>query len=154
MGTAAGDAGRLPAHDTFAGEFACRPVSMIVAGSPPAALAARVATTSVPIVFVVGLDPVAAGLVASLNKPGGNATGMTLITGRRSICLRSTWASPSNDALLGQAPPWLTVIAEQSKTTGIAQAFSFHTLLVAPSQPDNLFRTMKLSNPSSATCHH
>ena len=61
MGTAADDAGQLPAHDAFGGEFARRPVSMIVAGSPPAALAARVATTSVPIVFVVGLDPVAAG---------------------------------------------------------------------------------------------
>ena len=68
MGTAADDAGQLPAHDAFGGEFARRPLSMIVAGSPPAALAARVATTSVPIVFVVGLDPVAAGLVEVLTS--------------------------------------------------------------------------------------
>jgi putative ABC transport system substrate-binding protein len=65
----------------FAAEFVRRPVDLIVALAPPAALAAKVATTNIPIVFIVGLDPVAAGLVASFNQPGGNATGMTLITG-------------------------------------------------------------------------
>jgi putative tryptophan/tyrosine transport system substrate-binding protein len=65
----------------FATEFVRRPVSLIVAAAPPAALAAKVATTSIPIVFVVGLDPVGAGLVASFNRPGANATGISLITG-------------------------------------------------------------------------
>jgi putative tryptophan/tyrosine transport system substrate-binding protein len=69
---------RLPA---FAAEFVRRGLSLVLAAGPPAALAAKIATTTIPIVFVVGLDPVAAGLVASLNHPGGNATGMALITG-------------------------------------------------------------------------
>ena len=69
---------RLPA---MAAELVRRPVDVIVAGAPPAALAAKAVTTAIPIVFVVGLDPIAAGLVESLSQPSGNATGMTLMTG-------------------------------------------------------------------------
>jgi putative ABC transport system substrate-binding protein len=68
---------RLPA---MANEFVRRNVAIIAAGAPPAAVAARAATSTIPIVFVVGFDPVAAKLVASYNRPGGNATGVCLIT--------------------------------------------------------------------------
>jgi putative ABC transport system substrate-binding protein len=68
---------RLPA---MAAELVRRPVSLILAQAPPAALTAKAATAGIPIVFVVGFDPVGAGLVTDLNKPGGNATGMTLIS--------------------------------------------------------------------------
>ena len=63
----------------LAAELVRRQVAVIVAsGGPPPAVAARAATSSIPIVFSSVDDPIKLGLVASLNRPGGNATGMSL----------------------------------------------------------------------------
>ena len=65
---------------TMTDELVRRRVAVIAAGAPPAALAAKKATSTIPIVFVVGFDPIEAKLVESYNRPGGNATGVHLIT--------------------------------------------------------------------------
>ena len=88
----------------LAADLIRRSVTVIV-GNTLSALAAKAATTTVPIVFVTGVDPVGVGLVASINRPGGNVTGVTQL---------NTEVTPKRLELLHELLPTATVIARSA----------------------------------------
>src|SRR6266566_45376 len=87
------DADRLPG---LAADLVRRRVAVIVAtAASPTVRAAKTATTEIPIVFVTGIDPVQAGFVTSLNRPGGNVTGISTMN----LELGSKWISLLHELL-------------------------------------------------------
>jgi len=103
---------RLPA---LAAELVHREVKVIAAGGSPASVAAKAATATIPIVFETASDPVALGLVASLNRPGGNLTGVTNLNvevGQKKLeLLRELLPAANNIAVL--VNPSAPAITEQ-----------------------------------------
>ena len=72
--------GQYDQMPALAAELVRLPATLLVAGAEPSVLAAKAATSNIPIVFVVGTDPIKLGVVASFNKRGGNATGVDILT--------------------------------------------------------------------------
>ena len=129
---------RLP---TLATELAHRPVSVIAAGgSPASALAAKSVTTTIPIVFMNAADPVAIGLVASFNRPGGNVTGVTLLSAelvaKRLGILRDLLPSVKKIAMLvNPTRPGVDIQKAQVQEAAQALRLSLH-ILEATSERD------------------
>ncbi len=136
---------RLPA---LAAELVRLQPAVIVAGSHGAALAAQTATKTIPIVFVTGGDPVRDGLVGSLSRPGGNATGVSLIWGtlgpKRLELMRELVPQAALIALLkNSANP--TLEAELRDLEGAAQAMGQKLLILEAGTPpaiDAAFATL------------
>jgi putative ABC transport system substrate-binding protein len=125
----------------LAGDLVRRKVSVIAAGgSPASALAAKSATTTIPIVFMNAVDPVGIGLVASFNRPGGNVTGATLLSAelvaKRLGILRDLLPSAKKIAMLvNPTRPGVDTQKVQVQEAAQALGLSLH-ILEASSERD------------------
>ena len=118
--------GRMDRLKTFAAELAARPVDVIIGSRGPApGLAAKAATSTIPVVFQTGSDPVEIGLVASMNHPGGNVTGVTRM---------STALIPKRLSVMRELVPQMSALA----------------LLVNPNGPQTPEQVRDMQEPARA----
>ena len=143
---AEGNVERLP---DLAAELVRRKVDVIVAPAGSAALAAKNATSSIPIVMIFPSDPVEMGLVASLSRPGGNITGTTLtpgpeIFGKQLQILKETIPHASRVAILSNPadPSFATQVREVEATARSLRIRLQHVEARGPEEFDNAFAAM------------
>jgi putative ABC transport system substrate-binding protein len=129
---------RLPA---LANEIVRRRVNLILAaGGLPSARAAKAATSTIPILFIAGFDPVKVGLVSSFNRPGGNATGVSIYTtellGKRYEFLRELLPRAGSVALLvNPLSPAADIEIDDMESTARANGFRL-LVLKATNEPE------------------
>ena len=133
--------GRSERYDEIAAEFVRLKVDVIVTASTPAIIAAKQATSVIPIVFAGAADPVRNGLVASLARPGGNVTGLSIqstdLAGKRLELLRELVPRLYRLAILYDAGNPATVL-EMGEVQEAAQALRFEVAKMGIRQSDEL----------------
>jgi putative ABC transport system substrate-binding protein len=135
--SADGQYDRLPA---MAADLVSRQVSVIVATGTPTGLPAKAATTTIPIVFVTGSDPVEQGLVTNLNRPAGNLTGATTLAvelGRKRLELLHELVPKATliGVLLNPKGPNLAAVSRDLQAASRAVGIPIH-VLNASTEPD------------------
>jgi len=139
-----GDNARLP---TLAAELAGLKVDLLVTGGTSAAVAAKRATSTIPIVMATGADPVAVGLVASLRQPGGNVTGTTSINselaGKRLELLRIVAPRASRVAILwDERNTGSRLVVDETEAAAKTAGLTIHSVPVrSPAEIEAAFAT-------------
>src|SRR5262245_14835025 len=130
---------RLERMPALAADLVHRRVALIIAPSTPSALAAKAETDSIPIVFQIGGDPVRTGLVASLNRPGGNLTGISNLftgaAGKRLELLKEVVPAVLSMALLTNLTNPVFAEPEVSELQAAARILGVRRLVLCASDP-------------------
>jgi putative ABC transport system substrate-binding protein len=135
----------------LADDLVRRQVAVIIAPHTAAAVAAKAATKSIPIVFGVGVDPVGTGLVASLNRPGGNLTGISSLLAatatKRLELLHELVPAAASIALLVNPTDAVFADTQTRETQVAARALGVHLLIlnaIDPSEFEPAFKSLVL----------